>query len=193
MVSPILWPALLNSYKLFPLLVAKLYQIFLLFPEELFVMKMLYFYAVLSRCGSKDCTIISWYLDISYQLEKMTSLNHKKRILVVDDHPQVLKIIEIDLKLRGFEVLRAESGKKALEVIGSSKPDIMLLDMLMPDMSGFEVLTELRGYSKMPVIAFSASPENQEPAIHAGANRFVNKPFDPDDMEKIILSLLDHG
>jgi DNA-binding response OmpR family regulator len=120
----------------------------------------------------------------------MTDPKKKKRILVVDDHPQVRKFIEIDLKLRGFEVFIADSGKAALDLIRSEKPDIMLLDMIMPGMDGFEVLKELRTFSALPVIAFSASPANEDPAMRAGANDFMHKPFDPDAMVNTIRQLL---
>ena len=114
----------------------------------------------------------------------------KKRVLVVDDHSKVLKFIEIDLKLRDFEVFCAGSGKQALELINSANPDIMLLDMVMPEKDGFEVLRELRTFSKIPVIAFSASPSNQDPALRAGANDFMHKPFNPEDMARKINTLL---
>jgi len=114
----------------------------------------------------------------------------KKRVLVVDDYPKVLKFIEIDLKLRGFEVFCAGSGGQALELVNSINPDIMLLDMVMPGKDGFEVLRELRTFSKIPVIAFSASPGNQDPAIGAGASDFMHKPFNPEDMARKINALL---
>jgi DNA-binding response OmpR family regulator len=120
----------------------------------------------------------------------MTEAKKKKRVLVVDDHSKVLTFIEIDLKLRGFEVVSASSGKEAIEMVNSTKPDIMLLDMIMPDMDGFEVLKELRSFTDLPVIAFSASPGNQDPAIRLGANDFMHKPFDPDDMVRRIRVLL---
>jgi DNA-binding response OmpR family regulator len=120
----------------------------------------------------------------------MAEKGKKKRVLVVDDHPGVLKFIEIDLKLRGFEVFSAVSGKKALELVKSVAPDILLLDMIMPDMDGFEILKELRTFSDLPVIAFSASPGNQDPALTSGADEFVHKPFDPDDMSRRIRELL---
>jgi CheY-like chemotaxis protein len=116
--------------------------------------------------------------------------NNKKCILVVDDHPKVLAFIAIDLKLRGFSVSTATSGEEALKKMDSEKPDIILLDILMPGMSGFDVLEKLREYSQIPVIAFSASPENHEPAIRAGANIFIHKPFDPDDMARKIGELV---
>jgi two-component system KDP operon response regulator KdpE len=120
----------------------------------------------------------------------MTEIKKKKRVLVVDDHPKVLTFIEIDLKLRGFEVFSACSGKEALELVSTAKPDIVLLDMIMPGMDGFEVLKELRSFTDLPVIAFSASPGNQDPALSSGANDFMHKPFDPDDMVRRIRTLL---
>jgi CheY-like chemotaxis protein len=106
-------------------------------------------------------------------LVNMNIAENKKRILVVDDHPKVLAFIKIDLKLRGFNVICASSGEEALNLVKSENPDIILLDILMPGMSGFEVLQALRQSTNIPVIAFSASPENQEPAMRAGANMFI--------------------
>ena len=120
----------------------------------------------------------------------MNKTDKKKRVLVVDDHRQVLTFIQLDLKLRGYNVMTATSGEEALEKIKREKPDIILLDILMPGMSGLDVLDALRPYSKVPVIAFSASPENQAQAIRSGANLFINKPFDPDEMAKKIGELV---
>ncbi len=120
----------------------------------------------------------------------MNNGKNKKRILVVDDHPKVLAFVEIDLKLRGFDVITATSGEEALRKAMSEHPDIILLDILMPGMSGFEVLEALRKKTDTPVIAFSASPENQDPAIRAGANMFIHKPFDPDEMARKIGELV---
>ena len=114
----------------------------------------------------------------------------KKRVLLVDDHPKILKFLEIDLKLRGFEVISAASGRQALEMVDSAKPDIMLLDMIMPDMDGFEVLRKLRVFSQLPVIAFSASPEKQDVAMRLGANDFVPKPLDMTNLVTKINSLI---
>ena len=121
----------------------------------------------------------------------MSKTEKKKRVLVVDDQPKVLKFIEIDLKLRGFEVFCANSGEQALDLVKSAKPDIVLLDMVMPGKDGFEVLRELRATSKIPAIAFSASPGNQDPALRAGASDFMHKPFNPEDMARKIIMLLD--
>jgi two-component system KDP operon response regulator KdpE len=119
-----------------------------------------------------------------------TEGNKKQCVLVVDDHPKVLRFIEIDLEIRGFEVITTTSGSQALELVESAKPDIMLLDIVMPGMDGFEVLKKLRNFTQLPVIAFSASPGNYHDAMRVGANDFVTKPFQPDEMASKIKSLL---
>lgn len=120
----------------------------------------------------------------------MAIKENKKRILVVDDEPRVLAFVQIGLKLRGFDVKCAGCGEEALKLARSESPDIMLLDILMPGMSGLDVLKELRSFTGMPVIAFSASPENRGPALKAGATQFVHKPFDPDYMAQKIEALI---
>lgn len=120
----------------------------------------------------------------------MAEKEKKTCVLVVDDHPGVLKFIEIDLKLRDFEVLRATSGREALAQVRSGRPDIILLDMIMPEMNGFETLKELRSFTDVPVIAFSASPGGQDLALQMGADDFVHKPFDPNDMARKIKTLV---
>jgi CheY-like chemotaxis protein len=110
----------------------------------------------------------------------------KQLVLVVDDHPRVLRFIEIDLKLRGYEVITTTSGEEALGLVKSKKPDIMLLDIIMPGIDGLEVLRRLRGFSRLPVIAFSASPGERDSAMHLGANDFLSKPFQPDDIVRKI-------
>jgi two-component system KDP operon response regulator KdpE len=123
-------------------------------------------------------------------LYQMSQAGEKQCILVVDDHAKVLKFIEIDLKLRGFRVCCATSGEEALELIIREKPDMVLLDMIMPGMDGFEILKELRSFTDLPVIAFSASPGNQDEALRLGANDFMHKPFDPDEMVRRIRAFL---
>ncbi len=117
-------------------------------------------------------------------------MENKRCILVVDDQPKILRFVEIDLKLRGFEVIATTSGEKALEFLKSAKPDIVLLDIIMPGIDGFEVIRRLRTFTQLPVIAFSASPGNQDEALRLGANDFMTKPFQPDEMVRRIKTLL---
>src|SRR4030042_2690932 len=122
----------------------------------------------------------------------MKTEKKKQRVLVVDDHPKVLRFIEIALRLPGFEVITTTSGSEALELVKSAKPDIVLLDIIMPGMDGFEVLKKLRDFTQLPIIAFSASPGNYHEAIHLGANDFMPKPFQSDEMVRKIKALLSH-
>jgi DNA-binding response OmpR family regulator len=116
----------------------------------------------------------------------MTGTEKKKRVLVVDDQIRVTRFIEINLKIRGYEPCIANSGTQALELVNSMRPDIMFLDMVMPGMDGCQVLKELRKFSNVPVVVFSASPANRDSAILAGATDFMHKPFDPAEMIKKI-------
>jgi len=122
----------------------------------------------------------------------MKTPERKQCVLVVDDHPKVLRFIEIDLKLCGFKVITTTSGSEALELVKSAKPDIVLLDIIMPGMDGFEVLRRLRDFTQLPVIAFSASPGNYHEAVRLGADDFMPKPFQPEEMVKRIEALLGH-
>ena len=114
----------------------------------------------------------------------------KQRILVVDDHPKVLRFIEIDLTLRGYEVVTAVCGEEALELMESASPDIILLDIIMPGIGGFEVLRRIRCSKQLPVITFSASAENYHEAMRLGASDFLTKPFEPDEIAQRIEALL---
>ena len=94
--------------------------------------------------------------------------------------------MEIELKLFGYEVITATRGRQALEIIKSRRPDILLLDIMMPDIDGFEVMRQVRSESEMPIIALSASIGNGQLAIAAGANEFHTKPFRVRDLVKRI-------
>jgi DNA-binding response OmpR family regulator len=119
-------------------------------------------------------------------------LENKKRIFVVDDERAIVKILGIKLRVSGYEVITASKGPDALELIDSAQPDIVLLDVIMPGMDGFGVLRELRTRSALPVIVFSARAENGQKALSLGADDFLAKPFDVDDLVKRIEMMLDH-
>ena len=114
----------------------------------------------------------------------------KKKVLLVDDEEKVLKFTELKLKLSGYEVITALNGKDALKLVQSEKPDIMLLDILMPVMDGFEALSKLRAFSDIPVIVLTAKTGVYEQAKQMGANDFLLKPFNPDDLVSKIHDLL---
>jgi len=118
------------------------------------------------------------------------SKDGKQRVLLVDDEERIVNFLALKLKVSGYEVVCAGNGEKALELAQTTDPDIMLLDIIMPGIDGFEVLRQVRGFSKMPIITFSASASNYPEAIKLGANDFITKPFQPDEMVKRIRTLL---
>jgi DNA-binding response OmpR family regulator len=116
----------------------------------------------------------------------------KKKVLLVDDEQGILKILSIKLKVSGYEVSTASSGQEALNLVESASPDIMVLDVIMPGINGFEVLRKLRINSKLPVIVYSARPENAQDALKLGADDFMAKPFNVDELVKRIELRLAH-
>lgn len=117
----------------------------------------------------------------------------KKSILIIDDEPQIGKIYGLKLKLSGFEVLSTTSGAEGIELIREQKPDAVLLDILMPGVTGFDVLDSVRKFSDVPILVFTAKPEIIQMAISMGANGAITKPADPDRVvEKIKEILADH-
>jgi len=114
----------------------------------------------------------------------------KKKILLVDDECAILKVLSIKLKISGFDVFTASGGQEALDIVNSAKPDLMLLDVIMPGVDGFQVLQKLRAFSELPIIVFSARPENAQKAKSLGADDFLPKPFDIGDIIKKIDRLL---
>jgi DNA-binding response OmpR family regulator len=104
------------------------------------------------------------------------------RILVVDDAPEVAESIEIGLSLqwRDVEVLRAANGADALAVIERERPDLVLLDIGLPDLDGYHVLKEIRAFSDVPVVMLTARDERMDKVkgLEIGADDYVTKPFD---------------
>lgn len=117
-------------------------------------------------------------------------MKEKKKVLVVDDESAILRILSIKLRISGYDVVTAPGGKEALDLIYSVRPNIVLLDVIMPGVDGFEVLRKLRTVSDLPVIVFSASSENSQKALTLGANDFLPKPLNLDDLVKRIDTLL---
>jgi DNA-binding response OmpR family regulator len=113
-------------------------------------------------------------------------LETKKRVLIVDDEPQIGKIFGLKLKLSGYDVATTTSGAEAIELVRNEKFDVMLLDVLMPEVTGLDVLDSVRGFSQIPVILFTARPDIFEIAKRIGANDYISKPINPNHLiEKI--------
>jgi len=105
------------------------------------------------------------------------------RVLVIDDEPQILRALRINLSVRGYEVRTAASGAEALRTAADFRPDVVVLDLGLPDMSGIEVLAGLRGWLSAPVLVLSARTDafDKVAALDAGADDYVTKPFGMDE------------
>ena len=101
------------------------------------------------------------------------------RILIIDDEPQILRFLQPALEASGYATLHAETGRAALHLAANAAPDLVILDLGLPDMDGKEVLTKLRAFSKAPVIILSARDREAEKiaALDLGADDYVEKPF----------------
>ncbi|MEX2393385.1 MAG: response regulator [Actinomycetota bacterium] len=109
------------------------------------------------------------------------------RVLVVDDDPQVLKLLRVNFELEGYDVIEAASGQEAIRAARTKRPDVIVCDVMMPGMDGFEVLEQLRADPKtadLPVVLCSAKAQRSD-VVHgerSGADAYVTKPFDPQDL-----------
>ncbi|MGW1729407.1 response regulator [Streptomyces sp. NPDC002306] len=106
------------------------------------------------------------------------------RVLVVEDDPQLVRALVINLQARRYEVDAAPDGATALRLAAAHQPDVVVLDLGLPDMDGVDVLKALRGWSRVPVLVLSARRSSGEKvaALDAGADDYVTKPFSMDEL-----------
>jgi DNA-binding response OmpR family regulator len=116
----------------------------------------------------------------------------KKSILAVDDEPKMTRFIRLNLELEGYSVAEATNGFEALEKVREDLPDLVLLDVMMPEMSGFETLERIREVSNVPVIMLTAKGEEEDKVhgLELGADDYVTKPFSPRELSSRIRALL---
>jgi two-component system KDP operon response regulator KdpE len=113
-------------------------------------------------------------------------------ILVVDDEPQILRALRINLKARSYEVETAERGVDALAAVARHLPDLVLLDLGLPDMDGVEVVLGLRGWTDVPIMVLTGRSEQSEKVrvLDAGADDYVTKPFSMEELLARLRALL---
>ena len=116
----------------------------------------------------------------------------KPTVLVVDDEPRILRFVRAELESAGFRVVTASEGNSALEAVETEVPDLVVLDVIMPGMDGFEVLRRLRGRRAVPVILLTARGNDADKVrgLDLGADDYLTKPFSPDELSARIRAVL---
>ncbi len=116
------------------------------------------------------------------------------RILVVDDEPQIQRFLKPSLAAAGYDVIEAATGAEALKAVATQAPDLVILDLGLPDMDGKEVIASLRGWSDIPIVILSARDRESEKiaALDLGADDYVEKPFGIGELTARIRSALRH-
>ncbi|NML74165.1 response regulator [Rhizobium sp. S-51] len=116
------------------------------------------------------------------------------RILVVDDEPQIQRFLKPSLTAAGYEVIEALTGAEALKAVATRAPDLVILDLGLPDMDGKEVIAGLRGWSDIPIVILSARDRESEKiaALDLGADDYVEKPFGIGELTARIRTALRH-
>ena len=119
----------------------------------------------------------------------------KQRILLVDDEPSIVKMVGKRLEVEGFEVVIAMDGEEGLNKARTEHPDLIVLDLMLPKLNGYEICTLLKQdprYQKIPVVLFTAKAQEKDEKIgmECGANAYVRKPFRAQELLDTIRSLI---
>jgi two-component system KDP operon response regulator KdpE len=106
------------------------------------------------------------------------------RVLIVDDEPQIIRALRVNLAARSYEVIAALTGRQALNAVAQQHPDVVILDLGLPDLDGVEVIRGLRGWSTVPILILSGRLESQQKirALDAGADDYITKPFNVEEL-----------
>jgi len=119
----------------------------------------------------------------------------KKRILIVDDEEDLVKAVSFRLELEGYDVIEAADGQAALDKVKSERPDLIVLDLMLPKINGYKVCEFLKadpGYKNIPVIMFTARAQDADIKMseEVGADSYITKPFEPAMLMATIKDLL---
>jgi two-component system KDP operon response regulator KdpE len=128
-------------------------------------------------------------------VEKVPSSLQKPKsrlILVVDDEPRMIRFIRMNLELEGYQVIEAKNGVQALEQVRQHLPDLVVMDVMMPEMDGFETLRMLREISTVPVILLTvkADEEDKIHGLELGADDYITKPFSPRELNSRVNAVM---
>jgi DNA-binding NarL/FixJ family response regulator len=118
---------------------------------------------------------------------KDASVGNQKKLLLIDDDPNLILLVKDYLEFRGYEVITAENGREALEVLEGSAPDMIICDVMMPEMDGYSLVSTIRSEPKtswIPVLFLSAKGQSQDrvKGLNIGADVYMVKPFEPEEL-----------
>lgn len=121
-------------------------------------------------------------------------MNIREKILVVEDEKSIAHFISSVLSANGYEAMQARSGSEALSIISSHCPDLIILDLGLPDMDGLEILRQLRSWSSLPVVVVSARSHEKDKvtALDLGADDYLTKPFGTDELLARVRTAIRH-
>src|SRR5687768_13150992 len=113
-------------------------------------------------------------------------------VLVVDDEIGILKVIRLELSAQGFHVLTASGGQEALKLAEEHRPDVVVLDIMMPDMTGLELMRQLKDHSEVPIIFLTAKSGEKDKisGLDLGADDYIPKPFSPEELGARVRAVL---
>jgi DNA-binding response OmpR family regulator len=113
-------------------------------------------------------------------------------ILVVDDEPTIVEVVELYLKREGYRVITAHDGSSALQIVAERKPDLIILDLMLPGLNGFEITQRLRASGHVPIIMLTARSEEADRIVglELGADDYVTKPFSPRELVARVKAVL---
>ncbi len=122
----------------------------------------------------------------------------RRRVLVVDDEPDVLLLCRVNLEFEGYEVMEASDGVEAMSRVRERRPDVVLLDVMMPRMDGWQVLSELKSDDELkdiPVVMLTAKVQDQDQirGWSSGASEYITKPFSPLSLSQVLEDVLADG
>lgn len=116
----------------------------------------------------------------------------KQLILVVDDEPPIVRLVRAKLQADGYGVISADRGEAALKLLEDERPDLVILDVMMPGLDGFETLHRIRTESRLPVIMLTAKSSDRDKirGLEHGADDYLAKPFNPDELSARVAAVL---
>jgi len=146
----------------------------------------------------REPTFQSLLIECHTMNRPQVNMSSRLRILISDDEPFVLRLLQVHFERRNFDVRTATDGREALELLRQEVPDICLLDVMMPYVSGLEVLSKIRSNPEtenLPVVMLTVKAQVEEivEGYRRGADMYLTKPFDPEEIVRYVELIFEHS